>query len=180
MFHYFVTVKENLGYINSYYSDVRCKIYMRVFLFGLFLQRTNPWIGNVGLYNWFSYSYFTYCLILYSYVLIFTIHLFCTRVSDMHATWPYHMYSLGCFLTILNSHVQILEFEPWWPYYNWSECVEDPSMTIRAQQKFGHRRSSSPDWLPRPLMLFVSTSQLLLCISLSKSYFIFSGDVIFL
>ena len=31
--------------------------------------------------------------------------------------------------------------------------------------------SSSPDWLPRPLLLLMSTSQLLLCISPCKSYF---------
>ena len=60
-----------------------------------------------------------------------------------HANLLYHMYSLGCFLTTLDRHVQILKSRPWWPCYSWSECAADPSVTIGVQQKFGHRRSSS-------------------------------------
>jgi len=97
LFHYSVIVKTNSGYINSDYSDVRYRVYIWGFpyldySFDVLISR----IGNVGLYNWFSCSYFTYCLISCSYVLIFTIHLSCTRVPDMHATWLYHMYSPGC------------------------------------------------------------------------------------
>ena len=123
---------------------------MRVFLFGLFFWRIISRISNVGLYNCFSYSYLTYCLISCTYVLIFTIHFFCTRVPDMHATWLYHMYSLGCFLTNLNAHIQIIESGPGWPRCNWSECAVDPSVTIGAQQKFG----LSPQlFLPVPLLI---------------------------
>ena len=60
-----------------------------------------------------------------------------------HANWFYHMYSLGYFLTILDLHVQILKFGPWWSCCSWSECAADPSVTITAQQKLGHLCSSS-------------------------------------
>ena len=132
-------------------------------------------IGNMSLYNWFSCSYFTYYLISCSYVLIYTIHLSCTHVHDLHATWLYHFVLAGLHLTTLNSHVQSLESGPWWPYYSWSECAADPSVAIGLQQKLGHRHSSSsrstPVWLSRPLLLLVSISQLLLCISLRVLYF---------
>jgi len=42
-----------------------------------------------------------------------------------HANWLYHMYSPGCFLTTLDSHVQILESGSWWPFCSWSECAAE-------------------------------------------------------
>jgi len=97
LFHYFVILKANSAYINSDYSDVRCRVYVWGFLYlDYFFNVLISWIGNVGLYNWFSFSYFTYCLISCSYVLIFMIHLSYARVPDIHATWPYLLYSVGC------------------------------------------------------------------------------------
>ena len=84
--HYSVIVKANSGYINSDYSDVRCRVYIWGFScldysFDVLISR----IGNVGLYNWFTCSCFTYCFISCSYVLIFTIHLFYTCVTTWYA-----------------------------------------------------------------------------------------------
>ena len=92
----FCYCEGNSGYINSNY-DVRCRVYIWGFSYlDYSFDVLISWISNLGLYNWFPYSYFTYCLISCSYVFIFTIHLSCTRVPDMHATWLYHMYSPGC------------------------------------------------------------------------------------
>ena len=147
LFHYSIIVKANSGYINSDYSDERCRVYIWGFPcldYSFDVQISQ--IGNVDLYNWFPYSYFTYCLISCSYVLIFTIHLSCTCVPDMHATWLYHMYSRVA-SDNPESHVQILEPGPWWPWCSWSECAADPSIVTEVQQKFGHRRSSSSQFL---------------------------------
>ena len=49
----------------------------------------------------------------------------------------------GLHLTTLDSHIQISEAGPLWPYCSWSECAADPSVTIGVQQKLGSSRSSS-------------------------------------
>ena len=143
---------------------------MRVSLFGLFLQRTNLTIGNVGLYNWFSCSYFTYCLISCFYVLIFTIHLSCTHVPGMHATWHYHMYSRGC---TLDFHVQIVETGPW------CHAVADQSAQRILPWRSEYSRSSdlavtlppssSPVWLP--ISSCYSWAPFSFCISFHVLYF---------
>jgi len=50
---------------------------------------------------------------------------------------------VGLCLTTLDSHVQILEIEPWWPCCSRSECAADPPVVVRVQQKLGRRRNSS-------------------------------------
>ena len=95
-------------------------------------------------------------------------------LPNMHATWLYHIYSLAWLhLRILDPHVQILESGPWWPYCSWSECValwwSECSRSLDVAVALPP--SSSPDWLSRPLLLLLSTSQLLLCISLCIMYF---------
>jgi len=42
-----------------------------------------------------------------------------------HANWLYLTYSMGCFLTTLDPHIQIQEPGPWWPCYSWSECAAE-------------------------------------------------------
>ena len=44
--------------------------------------------------------------------------------DPIHVWLPAHLtYSLGCFVTTLDLHVQIQEHGPWWPYCSWSECA---------------------------------------------------------
>ena len=93
----FCYCEGNLGYMNSDYYDVRCRVFIwgspyLDYSFDILISR----IGNFSLYNWFTHSYFTYCLISCSYVLIFAIHLSCIRVPDTHATWPHLLYLLSC------------------------------------------------------------------------------------
>ena len=98
---YYCKVKSD--YINSDYSDVRYRVYIWGFpyldyFFDVLISR----IDNVSLDNWFSCSYFTYCLISSSYVLIFTIHLSCTRAwYARHLALSYVL--AGLHLTTLNS-----------------------------------------------------------------------------
>ena len=40
-----------------------------------------------------------------------------------HANWIYLTYSLCCFLTTQDLHVQILECKLWWPCCSFSECA---------------------------------------------------------
>jgi len=40
-----------------------------------------------------------------------------------HANWLHLTYSLGCFLTTLDLHVQIQELGLWWSFCSWSECA---------------------------------------------------------
>jgi len=81
---------------------------------------------------------------------------------------------VGFRLTTLDSHIQILETRPWWPYCRWSECVVDPSVMIGVQQKLGF----SPQlFLPVSLLFssqdlsFCSWAPLSFCISLFMMYF---------
>ena len=71
----------------------------------------------------------------------------------------------GLRLTTLNSHVQILETGPWWPCCSWSEYAADPCDDRSAAKAWSIvaalSPSSSPVWFSRPLLLLVSTSQLL-------------------
>ena len=175
LFHYYVIVKAKSGYINSDYSDVSYKVYMWGFSclddsFDVLISR----IGNVGLYNWFSCSYFTYYLISCSYVLTFTIHLSCTQYL-ICTPLGFIICTRGLHLITLNSHVQILEPVSWWIGCSWLKCAADPPVVVRGQQKLGHRRSFSFQFLSclalEALLLLVSTSQLLLCISLHILYF---------
>ena len=60
LFHYSIIVKANSGYINSDYSDVRCRVYIwglpcLDYSIDILISR----ISNVGLYNWFFCSYLT-------------------------------------------------------------------------------------------------------------------------
>ena len=89
----------------------------------------------------------------------------------------------GLRLTTLDSHVQILETRPWWPYCTWSKYTADSSVTVGAQQKLG----LSPQlFLPVPLLFgsrdpsCCSWAPLSFCISLHMMYFCISGEVIFL
>ena len=66
---------------------------------------------------------------------------------------------IGLRLTTLDSHVQIKDTGPWWPYYSWSEYAADSSMTVGAQQMLG--LSSQLFLLVPLLLLLVSTSQLM-------------------
>ena len=88
----------------------------------------------------------------------------------------------GLRLITLDSHVQILETGPWWPYYTRSECAAGPPVVVRALPKLGRHRSSSFSsstvWLTRSLLLY--------CEHLSASIYLFmyctfvsSSDVIF-
>jgi len=76
---------------------------------------------------------FAYCLISCSYVLIFTTHLSCTCVPDMHAINP-----ISCTRWVVsdNSGPVCSDVGVW--------SVADPSVTIRvAQGKLERHRSSS-------------------------------------
>jgi len=89
----------------------------------------------------FNFLYVTcHCLYLHAWITSLDHAHMCL---PEHANWPYHMYSLGCILTTLDFHVQILESGPWWSCCSWPECAADPFVTIRTQQKLGHYRSSS-------------------------------------
>ena len=74
---------------------------------------------------------------------IFTIHLSCTRVPDMHATWPHLLYSLvhATWPHLLYSFGASDNPRPVCPDFRaWS--VADPSVAIRvAQQKLGRHHS---------------------------------------
>ena len=87
-------------------------------------------------------------------VTLFTVSFHVHMCLYSQYTFSVHMYLLctppsfsictrGLHLTTLDSHVQILEFGPWWSFCTWSECAADPPVVIRVQQKLGHRHSSS-------------------------------------
>jgi len=69
----------------------------------------------------FNFLYVTcHCLYLYAWTTSLDhVHVWLPE----HASWLYHIYSLGCFLTTLDPHVQILESGSWRPCCSWSECV---------------------------------------------------------
>jgi len=63
-----------------------------------------------------------HCMYLYVWIISLDhVHVWLPK----HANWLYLTYSLGCFLTTLNPHIQILESESWWPYCSWSECATE-------------------------------------------------------
>jgi len=65
----------------------------------------------------------------------------------------------------------------------WSECVADPSVMIRVQQKLGHRRSSSSlffSWLALEAPLAAREHPSAFVYLFVYCTFVFSGDVIFL
>ena len=133
-------------------------------------------IGNVGLYNSFCCSYLTYCLISCSYMLIFTKHLLYTRVT----TWACQLALSYVLAGLILDNPRSSCLDP--------KCLNHGGLTVTDQSEqqilpWRSERSwsldiivalppsSSPDWLSRPLLLLVSTSQLLLCISLHIMYF---------
>ena len=89
----------------------------------------------------------------------------------------------GLHLTTLDSHVQILEPRPWWPYCSWSERAADPLVVVRVQQKLGNRRSSSFQlffWLALEVPLAAREHLSAFIYLFIWCTFTFSGDVIFL
>ena len=121
-------------------SFVHARIYR---MFNLFTACT------YALYTAFFYTWFTVILLIYLMLFVITCtcilgprHLImytCTCYARHLALYMY----CGLHLPTLNSHVQILETGPWWPYWSRSECAADPPVVIRVQQKLRRRRSSS-------------------------------------
>ena len=139
-------------------------------------------IGNVGLYNRFSYSYLPHFMFICAYVND-TSFLYTCAWYARH--WALLYVLAGLHLTTLDSHVQILEPGVWWLGCNWSECAADPPVVVRVQQKLRRRRRSSFQFL------FCLTLEALPCCSWASLSFyyvylfmyctlVFSGDVIFL
>ena len=92
----------------------------------------------------FNFPYVT-CHYLYLHVWITSVDyvhvcLICTPLGFIVCTG-------GLYLTTLDSHVQILEPGPWWPFCSWSECGADHFVATRVQQKLGYRHRSSPKFL---------------------------------
>jgi len=111
---------------------------MHVFRFRFIDIHVFTWFGIY--YRSFNFFYVTYhCL----YPHVWTTSLDHAHVwLPEHATLLYHMYSRVASYNP-DSHVQILESEPWWSCCSWTECAADPPVAIRvAQQKLGHHRSS--------------------------------------
>ena len=112
---------------------------------------------------------------MFIYMLIFTVHLSCTPVPVMHATWLY--YSTR---RVASDNPEFLCLDPgvwsWWPYCSWSECAVNPSVTIGVQQKlglspqlflsvpllFGSRDPSCCSWVP--LSFCISLHMMCFCI----------------
>ena len=162
----------------------------RVFLFGLFLQRTNLMNPSIELgqlvLSYLYITYITWCLIscscVYAHDTIFNTCLFKSVLSihlgfSEHATWIHFTYSLGCFLTTP---------EPACPDLGASAFS---LLLIRVvQQKrrslVDHPESFLPAFPSRLSRFSFAAHEHLsvftLCISLCKSYFASLGDIIFI
>ena len=101
------------------------------------------------------------CLYLYAWITSLDhVHVWLPE----HANWLYLMYSLGCFLTALDPHVQILKSGPWWPYCSWSEyaaeawissCLPIPSFFQPPLDRLA-RFSSCYSWVLSCLLYYTS------------------------
>ena len=134
-------------------------------------------------------TYKSHGSVLWAYITDFSIVTLLTVSFHVHIclysryTFHVHMYLLctpfgfiyalaGLRLITLDSHVQILEPGSWQLGCSWSERAADSPVVIRVQQKLRHRYSSSSQLFScLALLLLVTISQLLLCISLHVLYF---------
>ena len=129
----------------SLYSDLSIHMYL---------------ISNSLLIYDFHFNLTYHCPYLYAWTTSLDhIHVWLSEYAD----WFYLTYSLGCFLTTPDLHVQILEPGLWWPFYSWSEyameawiscCLSGPYFLPALFDRLA-RFSSCYSWLPSSLFIFL-------------------------
>ena len=102
-------------------------------------------IIDIHVFTSFLIYYHSFMLLVIAYTCMPKSHHLIMYTRDCLICTPrgFIMCTRGLHLTTLDPRVHILESGPWWSCCSWSECVADPFVVIRVQQKFGHRRSSS-------------------------------------
>jgi len=152
-----------------------CSSYCRLCMFS---------VSDSSIYMIYCRSFnFPYVICYYLYLHTWTTSLDHVHVYLLCTPFGFIYVLAGLRLTTPDSHVQILEPGPWWPYCSWSECAANPFMVTGAQQKLGHRRNSSSQFLSClvleiPLAAREHLSAFVYLFALCT--LVFSGDVIFL